>query len=137
MQELNVPPSSPQTASAAKVTGTLYVATPKKIAKHAVHRNMVRRVLKEQWRRHALHEEASVLVRLMALPAQKAGQGEAVAALAETTKAKRTPVPKPALSNRLPDGALKRAVALEAVQLFDQLHQQLRAKQRSSQPGAQ
>jgi hypothetical protein len=92
-----------------KGAGTLFVATPKKIAKHAVHRNMVRRVLKEQWRCHALHGVTSVLVRLLALPAQA------------PNPASPPKTPKDRLALRLTDGALKRAVASDAQRLFNQL----------------
>ena len=92
-----------------KGAGTLFVATPKKIAKHAVHRNMVRRVLKEQWRFHALHNATSVLVRLLALPAHS------------PNPASPPKTPKDRLNLRLTDGAFKRAVATEAQRLFTQL----------------
>jgi RNase P protein component len=86
----------------------LWVATPKRIAKRAVDRNRVRRVLKAQWASYAPTQTAAVrewqrlqanktlLVRLQALP-------------------------------KLPDGAFKRLIAQEFVLQLDALTRNTRA----------
>jgi RNase P protein component len=103
-------------AAPSVAAGTLYVATPKKLAKRAIHRNMVRRVIKEQWRLHRLHQDLggsayvsaagetmpkalSLLVRLHKMPG--------------SVKTHVAPSALHSLKQRLPDGAFKRAIAAD------------------------
>lgn len=86
----------------ADVVARLMIAVPKRLARGAPTRNMIRRVVRESWRAGP-PDGVACLIRLRALPQS----GDAL---------------------RLPDRQLKRACRLDCDQLLNQMSRQLRSK---------